>query len=119
MKESLSYIALADRAAYGEFEGDCGIETEAEKILFLYRAFEEITEAAMPGLSAVFLRLGFYRDAFVMRIELATPSALLPRDYEPEKRRQLNAEFSIETENNNLGQTENAYVYVRMPVGGA
>lgn len=119
VKESLSYIALADRAAYGEYEGDCGIETEAEKILFLYRAFEEITEAAMPGLSAVFLRLGFYRDAFVMRIELATPSALLPGDYEPEKRRQLNAEFSIETENNNLGQTENAYVYVRMPVGGA
>lgn len=31
VKESLSYIALADRAAYGEYEGDCGIETEAEK----------------------------------------------------------------------------------------
>lgn len=70
LKESLEYLSFYGVRTRGEFSGEGMIHKSS--LLFAYRVFESVIEAAIPGARAILVSIEL-EDALVLRIETVSP----------------------------------------------
>jgi len=123
LKESLSYVELSGRKAYVEYEGDSSALLEADRVLFIYRLFEDALEEALPDLKAVMLKLSWKEETMVFTMEEAAPRGVLQGDYQAEQLKKMGALLTTETEYEegeykSIVHMQTVYLHLYMPKGG-
>ncbi len=92
IRETLEYLSSGEIETGLECSG--AEKFPSEQLVMAYDFFETVLETALPGLSALFVRIAA-KDALRLMLVMETPSALPPEGWFARRRERLGAEIEV------------------------